>query len=217
MNAIVNFLLEHWPWVTITAVLIVLAVYVCIKASKWYYGRFVPTEKKANDADSKLGDLNELSKTVGNLPCAEHGKTFSEIMESLVEIRAFLMARNPKTATMFALKHSPLQLNEAGEKLLEDIGGKDFLEENKDFLIAGIEEKTPKTALDAEESALEVLFAHLDDDMFNGMKKWVYNSPSRKMMIDDKEQDYTVTMNDVCFVLSLPLRDMYLELHPDLQ
>ena len=62
-----------------------------------------------------------------------------------------------------------------------------------------------------------VLYDHLDDDMFNGMKKWVYNSPSRKLMIDGKEQDYTVTMNDVCFVLSLPLRDMYLEKHPDLQ
>ena len=30
------------------------------------------------------------------------------------------------------------------------------------------------------------------------------------------ERDYIVTMNDVCFVLSLPLRDMYLELHPEL-
>lgn len=79
------------------------------------------------------------------------------------------------------------------------------------------QEKTPKTALDAEESALEVLFAHLDDDMFNGMKKWVYNSPSRKVEIDGEEKDYSVTINDVCFVLSLPLRDMYLELHPDLQ
>lgn len=61
-----------------------------------------------------------------------------------------------------------------------------------------------------------VLYDHLDDDMFNDMKKWVYNSPSRKLMIDGKERDYTVTMNDVCFVLSLPLRDMYLELYPEL-
>ncbi len=217
MNAIVNFLLEHWPWVTITAILVVLAVYVCIKASKWYFGRFVPTEKKANVAESKLSDLNDLAKTVGNLPCSKHDESFGKIMEAITEIRAFLMTKNPKTATMFAIKHSPLQLNEAGKELLEDIGGKAFLEENKDLLIASIEEKTPKTALDAEESALEVLFAHLDDDMFNGMKKWVYNSPSRKVEIDGEEKDYSVTINDVCFVLSLPLRDMYLELHPELQ
>ena len=217
MNAIVNFLLEHWPWVTITAVLIVLAVYVCVKASKWYFGRFVPTEKKANDADSKLGELHDLSQTVGSLPCSKHDESFTKIMEAITEIRTFLMTKNPKTAAMFAIKHSPLQLNEAGEKLLEDIGGKAFLDENKDLLIACIEEKTPKTALDVEESAMEVLFAHLDDDIFNEMKKWVYNSPSRKVKIDGEEKDYTVTINDVCFVLSLPLRDMYLENHPDLQ
>ena len=151
MNAIVNFLLEHWPWVTITAVLIVLAVYVCVKASKWYFGRFVPTEKKANDADSKLGELHDLSQTVGSLPCSKHDESFTKIMEAITEIRTFLMTKNPKTAAMFAIKHSPLQLNEAGEKLLEDIGGKAFLDENKDLLIACIEEKTPKTALDVEE------------------------------------------------------------------
>jgi hypothetical protein len=217
MNAIVNFLLEHWPWVTITAILIVIAVYVCVKFTKWYYGRFVPIEKKANDADSKLGELTELSKTVSNLPCSKHDESFSKIMEAITEIRTFLMAKNPKTAAMFALKHSPLKLNEAGEKLLEDIGGMTFLEKNKDLLIACIDEKMPKTALDVEESALEVLYAHLDDDMFNGMKIWVYNSPSRKVKIDGEEKDYTVTINDVCFVLSLPLRDMYLEKHPDLQ
>ena len=101
-------------------------------------------------------------------------------------------------------------------KLFDDVSGSEFLDANREVLIACIDGKTPKTALDVEESALEVLYEHLDDDMFNGLKKWVYNSPSRKLVIEGVERDYTVTMNDVCFVLSLPLRDMYLELHPEL-
>ena len=125
-------------------------------------------------------------------------------------------AKYPTAAPVFSQKMSPRKLNEAGMKLLEDIGGAAFLSENKNVLVACIDERNPKTALDVEEAALLVLYDHLDDDMFNDMKKWVYNSPSRKLMIDGVERDYIVTMNDVCFVLSLPLRDMYLELHPEL-
>lgn len=246
MDAIITFIVERWPWLVAVIVAVAVTIWIC----KWYFGRFVPTERKANSAESKLGELEALGKTVAGLPCAEHdeaigtmkedlavsrgevkelgkavgllpciehGKMFSEIMEAITEIRTFLMVKNPKTAAMFALKHSPLSLNEEGERLFADVSGGEFLSVNKEALIACIDEKTPKTALDVEESALMVLYDHLDDDMFNGMKKWVYNSPSRKLMIDGKERDYTVTMNDVCFVLSIPLRDMYLEIHPELQ
>ena len=141
---------------------------------------------------------------------------FASIKEDLAVIRTYLTTKYPTAAPVFSQKMSPRSLNDAGKKLLEDIGGAAFLSENKNVLVACIDERKPKTALDVEEAALLVLYDHLDDDMFNGMKKWVYNSPSRKLMIDGKERDYTVTMNDVCFVLSLPLRDMYLELYPEL-
>lgn len=213
MDAIITFLIERWP----ALVAIIIAVAITIVVCKWYFGRFVPTEKKANIADSKLGELNEISKTVSTLPCAKHDDSFSKIMEAITEIRTFLITKNPKTATLFALKHSPLKLNEAGEKLFADIKGSTFLEENKSFFVGCIDEKKPKTALDVEESALEVLYEHIDDDMFIGMKKWVYNSPSRKLMIDGAEKDYAITLNDICFVLSLPLRDIYLEQHQELQ
>jgi hypothetical protein len=212
MDAIITFLVDRWP----VLAAIIVAVVVTIFACKWYFGRFVPTEKKAEAAEAKLGKMDEISKAVDTLPCSKHDESFAKIMEAIAEIRTFLMVKNPKTAAMFALKHSPLSLNEEGKKLFDDVSGSEFLSTNKEVLIACIDGKTPKTALDVEESALEVLYEHLDDDMFNGMKKWVYNSPSRKMVIDGTERDYTVTMNDVCFVLSLPLRDMYLELHPEL-
>ena len=93
----------------------------------------------------------------------------------------------------------------------------EFLDKNKDILIQGIDNKTPKTALDVEESALEVLFSLTDNDMFIKIKNWIYNSPTRKLLIDGVEKDYAITMNDVCFVLSLPLRNMYLDLHPELK
>ena len=213
MDAIITFLVERWP----VLAAIIVAVVVTIFACKWYFGRFVPTEKKAEAADAKLGKMDKIDKVVDNLPCSKHDEMFVSIKEDLAMIRTWITTKYPTAAPVFSQKMSPRKLNEAGNDLLEDIGGMDFLNTNKEVLIACIEEKAPKTALDAEESALIVLYDHLDDEMFNGMKKWVYNSPSRKLTIDGVERDYTVTMNDVCFVLSIPLRDMYLELHPELQ
>lgn len=212
MDAVMEFVMQRWP----VLAMVIIAVAVTIIACKWYFGRFVPTEKRAGAMESKLGDLDKLSKTVDNLPCTKHDESFAKIMEAIVEIRTFLMVKNPKTTAMFAVKHSPLRLNEEGEKLFSDISGRGFLDTNKEVLLADISGKMPKTALDVEELAMEVLYDHLDDDMFIELKQWVYNSPSRKMIIDGAERDYAVTMDDVCFVLSLPLRDMYLEAHPGL-
>lgn len=57
----------------------------------------------------------------------------------------------------------------------------------------------------------------LDQDIFNGLKRWVYNSPSWKISINGEERDYSITMNDICFVISIKLRDAYLRAHPELE
>ena len=126
------------------------------------------------------------------------------------------MIKNPSAATAFSVKKSPRKLNDAGERLFEDISGKEFLEANKEFLLNEIEQKLPKTALDVETTASEVLFENLQNDIFNRMKNWVYNSPMRTLTINGEEKDYAVTIGDVCFVLSIPLRDMYLQNHPEI-
>ena len=80
-----------------------------------------------------------------------------------------------------------------------------------------IEKLQPKTALDVEDLALAVLQTHTGDDMFISLKSWVYNAPSRVIKNPDgstRTQD--VDLDDVIFVLSLPLRDKYLELHPEI-
>ena len=164
------------------------------------YCRFVNTEEKVKE-----------------LPCSKHDEVFHDIKEQLVEIRAILILKNPKVANAFSQKSSPRELNEAGLQLFRDVKGEEFLNENKDIFLKGIENKNPKTALDVEESALEVLFSHTDNDMFIKIKNWIYNSPTRKLLIDGEVKDYAITMNDVCFVLSLPLRNMYLDLHAELK
>jgi len=225
MDAIIAYIIEKWP----VLLLVIVTGFVVWLVTRWYFCRFVKVEEKANKIDnlqcskneellSKIdAKLEDKSNKINNLPCLRHEEVYNDIKEELVAIRTFLTIKYPAAAPAFSQKSSPRELNEAGRQLFADIEGEKFLNDNGGFLVGCIESKKPKTALDVEESALQVLYDNIDNDMFIGMKNWVYNSPSRKVRIDGIEKDYVITMNDVCFVLSLPLRDRYLDVHPNLK
>lgn len=195
-DAILDWLAGNYPFL-IVAIIIAAIVWI---VARFYYTRF-----------------KKIEQDVSELPCIHHEESFKKIMEELSVIRTYLVTRNPKSASLFSEKMSPRRLNIAGRNLLNDIDGTSFLEEYEDDLFRMIEEKQPKTALDVEIAANEVLIENLDSDIFNRLKLWVYNSPTRKLTIDGEERDYAITMNDICFILSLPLRDMYLDAHPEIQ
>ena len=166
--------------------------------------------------NEKLNVIDSIKEKVDNLPCSKHDEMFDKINEKLNVIRTALTIGNPMLANYLSQKNSPRELSEDGKKLFTDIKGEEFLHKNKDILIKGIEDNNPKTPLDVEELSFKVLLHLIDDDMYIGMKNWVYNSSPRKILVDGIEKSYDITMLDVCFVLSLPLRNMYLELHKEL-
>ena len=194
-NQVWKWLIESYPLLFLCVILIVVVWLI----AKFYYQRFKKTENK-----------------VAELPCAVRGEQYNQIKEDLLQIKMFLMAKNPKTATMFSVKMSPRKLNEEGLKLLEEIHGDEFLAANSALFINAIQAKNPQTALDVEVSAHDVLIESLNSEIFNELKYWVYNSPTRQININGKVEDYSVTLSDICFVLSLPLRDKYLVLHPEI-
>ena len=215
MDAILSYLVERWP----AFIIIVITAVVVWLLSRWYH-RFEKVEDTIKELPcSKHDDLYhrivETEEAVKELPRLRYD--INEIKQELVAIRTYLTVKDTDVENVFTKKHSPRELNEAGEKLYADIKGKEFLDKNKDILIQGIDNKAPKTALDVEESALEVIVSLIDNDMFIGMKNWVYNSSPRKVILDGVEKDYSISMNDVCFVLSLPLRNMSLDLYPELR
>lgn len=194
-SIILNWLQINYP--IILWALIVASITWLI--ASFYYRRFKKTE-----------DL------VKSLPCSARGDMFKSISEDLLQIKTYLMTKNPTAAAAFSMKASPRKLNSAGEELYNDINGKEFLSKNQSFFLQCIEEKKPTTALDVERCAAEVLLENLNESIFNSLKNWVYNSSARKVVINEEEKEYTITMSDICFVLSLPLRDTYLNLHPEL-
>lgn len=141
----------------------------------------------------------------------------SSVKNELTKVTSLLSVKYKGAAPLFALKNSPRRLNEFGERVLEDAKGMEFLQTNRDFFFAQIDAVAPKTAYDVENAAHTVCLTSIDNEIFNRLKNFVYNSPSYTIKDDEgKERKYDLSLPDVCFVLSLPLRDMYLAAHPEI-
>lgn len=135
------------------------------------------------------------------------------IQEDLTQIKTILSLKYKSLSEILSQRHSPRTLSPLGEKIFNEMGGKTLLEQNKDVLFEKIDKYKPKAALDVENYAQIVCLLSANDDMFLPIKRYVYNCPMQKL---ENGKEYEVTMEDACHVLSLPLRDMYLEKHPEM-
>lgn len=184
---------------------------------------------------TSIQKMRSQTEKVRDLPCDAHRHSLDKSAAEISETRALLgkmsgeleilvklaTETRPRSliiaANEYSEKHSPRKLNENGEKLLNDVEGTEFLQNNGAFLKAEIGKLRPKTALDVENCALAVLRANTSHDMFVPIKEWVYNAPSRSLLRRDGSTTVAdVSLDDVMFVLSIPLRDLYLREHPEI-
>lgn len=179
---------------------------------------------RAFKAGEKNGKIMEIDKRTCNAKCELHDNDISllkqdlkEIKTDIIAIKSLLVMKHKNAADIFSVKNSPRKLNENGERLFSDIEGDKFLLSNKAFFFSKIDELSPKTALDVENAANFVCTSNIDNEIFNGLKNFVYNSPTYTLKdAEGKERLYDISMSDICFVLSLPLRDMYLSEHNEI-
>ena len=169
--------------------------------------------------------MDDVERRTANAACDFHGREIDgikddikSIKEDVVVIKSLLAMKHKDAASVFSIKKSPRRLNDTGKRLLADIKGMDFLNANKDYLFSVIDSYAPKTALDVENAAHASCVACADKEVFNGFKNFIYNSPSYTIMdASGQQRQYDLAVPDVCFVLSLPLRDMYLKEHPQIE
>lgn len=184
---------------------------------------------------AKLERIIATETKVDALPCPHHADRIEKHDEQISDIKALsnrieaklellietLIPKENEDTTQIAetlsRKHSPRTLTEVGVKLLKDSGGEHFLKLNMDYFIKKIEDIAPKTAFDVESLAMRVLLLNRNDDRFIPLKNWVYNAPLQDIPdADGNPRKIDVKLDDVIFVMSLPLRDRYLELHPEI-
>lgn len=153
-----------------------------------------------------LKRLEDVEAKAYKLPCNNHHS-------DIIAIKSILIQKYPISANVFSMKASPRRLNNFGEKLFEDIKGREFLENNKEVLFKEILKNNPLTALDVEQYSYSSLLLYTTTPMFNKLKDYVYNAPA---ILLDKGEKYEIVLNDICFVLSIPLRDMFLKAYPNI-
>ncbi len=178
------------------------------------------TRENFSAINKDLSDFKqETRENISNLKKETNQNTnnINSLKKDVSSIIELLTFKHKDALKFFALKHSPLQLNDFGNQLIEEIKGLNFINENKDFLISKIEKDNPRTALDVETSAFMACIACCSREEFDYIKDFIYNSPEYAVKDKDgRDMKYNLSLADICFVLSIPLRDMYLGLHPEI-
>ena len=185
----------------------VLSLLVIFYALKFYYGRFRVLEERTLRAN-----------------CGRNGENITSLLNEMKEVRRdieqvkiILANKYSKALDFFAMKNSPRKLNEMGPFLFSQVKGEEFLNSHRRMFFEWIDNEHPKTALDVEMAACMACNILSSNEAFNEIKNFVYNCP--EVEVTDKNGEkmmYEITMNDVCFVLSIPLRDLYLKEHKEI-
>lgn len=164
---------------------------------------------------NKFYKLGTFAQRLENLEAdvAEQKQNLDSHNELLTSIITALLQKDNDMDSFVSQKVSPRRLNPLGEKLLAMMNGKEFLLDNKEALFCFIDAQKPKATFDFESVFMMACVSLLDTDAFLPIKKFVYNCPAQKM---DNGDELDVTLGVVCYILAFPLRDMYLEEHPEL-
>jgi hypothetical protein len=187
---------------------------------------------------SKLEKLSVIETKIDDFPCHAHTVKIDRHHDQLAVTNELLRSLEGKMDMLVRLipqgsgasksilsddvpplaqKNSPKALNDNGRLVSSAFGCDDFLTANSEWLLDGVAKFDPKTALDVEMYSLAALKVASTDDRFNELKNKIYNSPAISLKLPNgQSKDVEIGLDDVLFVLSLPLRDLYLSRHPEI-
>lgn len=202
MDAFLNWLAEYNVAIFLFVIAVVGCVNIALRLSK-YMQRLETCE---NEISGLKTDVQNLRTDIGDMRA------------DVEQVRTYLALKDNKFMSLYSEKKSPRVLNEAGKRLYDLIGGDEFLQANKSMLFERLDAKELRTALDVETFAIVLLNDLKDDPIFDNIKRIIYNAPATEIQNEDgTTSTHEHGIGDACFVLSLPLRDMYLDEHPTIQ
>lgn len=165
---------------------------------------------------SRIEEKTKHANCAGNTEDIKELK--SDIKDINIEVTDIRVAMARGAEGKFGRKKSPKVLTELGERIFAEIEGAEFLKANKDTLFAKLDKEQPKTALDVQMMSYWACISISKEDVFNKIKNYIYNCPELDMENSEGQiEKHELTLSDVCSILSLPLRDMYLEVHPEIE
>lgn len=183
-----------------TLILSVLISFVSVSTKVGRYAEKIDNAEKNHNSMSD--DIKELRSKM------------QDLIASISKLEGMVLINQSMQVASVSRKKSPRMLNTLGSALFEQMHGEQFLQDNKSMLYTYIDKNIPKTALDVETQAQAACVSISESEVFNPIKVFVYNCPMQK---DDNGNDFELTLGGAMFILSIPLRDMYLKDHPQIE
>ncbi len=133
-----------------------------------------------NKVDNACDDLREVKAEL------------RQVRDMAVSCTTSLKEREPLVS-----RTSPLNLSDRGKVVLDESGGKEFIDSNYEEFKAKVEELNSETAYDIQESAKSVIENIKDDKRLNPIKEYLFKEG--------------MAIQDMNFVLAIHLRNRLLK------
>ena len=141
-------------------------------------------------ASSRIGEYkNKVDTAVSDI--TDLKKELKEVRDKAVACETSLKEREPLTR-----KRSPIALTDRGSKVLNESGGKKFIEDNYEELKNNVDEKKPETSYDIQEISRNVIEEMKNDQRLNSLKEYLFKEG--------------MELDDIVEVLGIYLRDKIL-------
>jgi len=195
-EGIFQIMWSNAPFFTTIIIVAVLFGYLGYKISRIYH-RFEKTEKDCSTLNSNTTQI--FNQITG-------------VDKKLTVIITYLVGEgfNPAIFT----SHSPIELNKLGYRILEDIGGKKYIDENSESLVKIIEGKGVKSGLDVQNYSNIILSEKLLEDGFVPIKNYIFQNPIYKV---SEDKNINLDLGIATQIIGIYLRNKYFEKYPDLK
>lgn len=191
-----DWIITHFPHLAIVLAIVVFAIFITIKIVNLYH-RFKKTE----------GDCSSLNTNHSSIK-----DDINAISTNFTTLVALLLSNKTLEVNPFKI-NSPIELNEIGEKILNEIGGKLYVDSSKDALILDMESKGFKSGLDVQDYARVLLLTKSVDDNFVNIKNFIFQNPIFKTEQGELSLDLSLCIQ----IMGIYLRNKYFEKHPNLK
>jgi hypothetical protein len=195
--------------------LVIASVVVTIAIMK-FYRRFKNAEESCKDIPTLKTNISQ-SINIANSIEKKLDETFlpkiTSLDKSVHGLITFLSTKHTDIQAVLFVSKSPMQLTEIGEAILQQSGGKNYIDTNLDALLEIMTKQEFKSALDVQNFAVTLLIRESNSDGLTPIKNYLFQSPVYKA----KDSDIPLDMALLSNVIGIYLRNKYFEKYPDLE
>jgi hypothetical protein len=190
-----KYLFINWPGVAFASFAVVGAVILTWRAVRKYF--YWTSKIESNSEECKKISLEIIPQLY------ELNSRFNSLL-------FYLGASDEKFNAGLFISRSPLRLSDTAIKILEETGGKRFIDQNEAELIAEMDKIAPKTALDCQVNAPSAIAMVSGKESFNCIKDYIYDHPSYEVVEKGKNKTFPLSLMIVQNIMGIYLRDRYL-------